>query len=283
MDSMRLERPIVVGVDEKQTAALRYALDEAEAQGCGVRVVHVYSLTNLGPTMLSAASVDAAAVGAYEILEIAQNYVESQDTDVPVEYEAVFGAPTQVLEAEAKTARALVLGPENASWYERILAGEVGAWLATRAECPVIIVPEQWFAHSAGRGGVVVSVDGATAAHGPLTFAFKAADRRNEDLHALHVVPPATSLADEADYRLNVAEVLSGWADEYPDVKIHQSVVFGQPDEACIGATNLANLVVVGRPHGRGMPFSLVRPVAVAVIKEANCPVAVVPANFDGK
>ena len=282
METMRLERPIVVGVDEKQTAALRYALDSAKAQGCGVRVVHAYSLINLGPTMLSGDSVDDAAVAAYEILEIAQNYVESQDIGVPVEYEAVFGAPTQVLEEEAKTARALVLGPEHATWYERILAGEVGSWLAARADCPVIIVPEHWFAHSSRRGGVVVCVDGATAARGPLTFAFRAADRRDEDLHALHVVPPATSIADEEVHRLNVAEVLSGWADEFPEVKVHQSLVFGQPDEACIGATSLANLVVVGRPHGRALPFSLVRPVAVAVIKEANCPVAVVPADYDG-
>lgn len=282
MESMRLERPIVVGVEEKQRAALQYALDEATSQGCGVRVVHAYSLTNLGPMMLSGASVDAAAVGAYEVLESAQNFIESQDSKVPVEYEVVFGSPTQVLEKEALTARALVLGPEDASWYERILAGEVGSWLATRAECPVIVVPEHWFAHSSRRGGVVVTVDGATAAHGPLTFAFKAADRHSQEIQALHVVPPATSEADEQAHRVNVAEVLSGWADDYPDVKVFQSLVFGQPDEACIGATSLANLVVVGRPHGRALPFSLIRPVAVAVIKEANCPVAIVPSNYDG-
>jgi nucleotide-binding universal stress UspA family protein len=39
---------------------------------------------------------------------------------------------------------------------------------------------------------------------------------------------------------------------------------------------------VVGRPHGRRLPFSLMRPVAVAVIKEAKCPVAVVPPDYDG-
>jgi nucleotide-binding universal stress UspA family protein len=56
--------------------------------------------------------------------------------------------------------------------------------------------------------------------------------------------------------------------------------VFGEVDATCIGATKLANLVVVGRPHGHGVPLSISRPVAVAVIKEANCPVAVVPSDY---
>ncbi|MEO6470166.1 MAG: universal stress protein, partial [Aeromicrobium sp.] len=140
--------------------------------------------------------------------------------------------------------------------------------------------PDHWSPHHKLRGGIVVTVDGATDARGPLTFAFEAADRRREELHVLHVVPPATSEADEEEHRLNIAEVLSGWADDFPSVKVFRSLVFGQTDEACIGATSLANLVVVGRPHGISLPFSLVRPVAVSVIKEANCPVAVIPPNY---
>lgn len=282
MKSKRSNRPIVVGVEDKQHAALRYALDEAESQGCGIRVVHAYSLSVTGPTLLGSEALDAAEDSAYAILDTARDFIDAQGIKVPVEYAVEFGAPTQVLEAEARNARALVLGPENAAWYERILAGEVGSWLATRAECPVIVVPEYWYPHQVRRGGIVVTVDGATDAHGPLTFAFTAADRRSEELHVLHVVPPATSVADEEEHRLNIAQVLSGWADKFPAVRIFRSLVFGQVDEACIGSTSLANLVVVGRPRGHGRPFSLLRPVAVAVIKEANCPVAVVPPNYDG-
>jgi nucleotide-binding universal stress UspA family protein len=282
MDSTRLNRPIVVGVEDKQQAALRYALTEAESQGCGVRVVHAYSLSTSGPALLGGGILDASAESGYAVLDVARQFIESQDFEVPVEYVVEFGAATQVLEAEALSARALVLGPENASWYERILAGEVGSWLASRAECPVIVVPDYWYPHEVRAGGIVVTVDGATNAHGPLTFAFTAADRRSQALHVLHVVPPATSEADEEEHRLNIAEVLAGWADKFPAVRVFRALVFGQPDEACIGSTSLANLVVVGRPHGHDLPFSLVRPVAVSVIKEANCPVAVVPPNYDG-
>jgi len=282
MESKRLNRPIVVGVEDKQLAALRYALSEAESQGCGVRVVHAYSISTTGPTLLGDDILDSSAESAYAILDVARDFIDSQDIKVPVEYAVEFGAPTQILQSESLTARALVLGPDHASWYERILAGEVGSWLATHAECPVIVVPEHWHPQQIRRGGIVVTVDGATDAHGPLTFAFSAADRRKEELHALHVVPPATSEDDEWEHRLNIAEVLAGWADKFPTVRIFRSLVFGEATEACIGSASLANLVVVGRPRGRGLPFSLVRPVAVSVIKEANCPVAVVPPNYDG-
>jgi nucleotide-binding universal stress UspA family protein len=282
MEITRLDHPIVVGVEDKQQAALRYALSEARSLGCGVRVVHAYSLLTTGSALLGGELLDASTESAYALLDVTRDYIKSQDIDVPVEYVVEFGAPTQVLENEARTARALVLGPEHATWYERILAGEVGSWLASRAVCPVIVVPEGWNPDEVRSGGIVVTVDGATDAHGPLTFAFAVADRRGESLDVLHVVPPATSPADEQDHRLNIAEVLAGWADRFPTVRVVRSLVFGQPDEACIRSTSMADLVVVGRPHGRDLPFSLVRPVAVSVIKEANCPVAVVPPNYDG-
>lgn len=282
MKTKRSNRPIVVGLEDKQHAALRYALNEAESQGCGVRVVHAHSPSLDGPTLLGINESDAGEKGAYAILDQARDFIESEAIEVPVEYVVEFGAPTWVLESEASNARSLVLGPQNAAWYERILAGEVGSWLATRAACPVIVVPEYWYPHQVRRGGIVVTIDGATDAHGPLTFAFTAAARLEQELHVLHVVPPATSEADEEVHRLNIAEVLSGWSDKFPTVRVFRSLVFGQVDEACIGSTSLANLVVVGRPRGNGRPFSLLRPVAVSVIKEANCPVAVIPTNYDG-
>ena len=282
MDLKQLIRPIVVGVEDKQLAALRYALSEAALKGCGVRVVHAYSMSTAGPALSGEDIMEASAADAYAIVDRARDFIESQKTAVPVEYAVEFGAPTQVLQEESLKARTLVLGPENASWYERILAGEDGSWLSTRAECPVVIIPENWYQHEVRRGGIVVTIDGATDAHGPLTFAFAAADRRNQELHVLHVVPPATSEQDEEELRLNIAEVLAGWTDKYPTVRVLRSLVFGETDEACIRSTSLANLVVVGRPHGRSLPFSLTRPVAVSVLKEANCPVAVVPTNYDG-
>ncbi|MGZ5373024.1 MAG: universal stress protein [Aeromicrobium sp.] len=282
MGSKRSDRPIVVGVEDEQHAALRFALSEAESQGCGIRVVNAYSISVTGPTLIGSEVMDASAENSYAILDAARDFLDAQDNKVPVEYSSEFGAPTQILEDEAQNARALVLGAEHSSWYERVLAGEVGSWLATRAECPVIVVPEDWGPQQVRRSGVVVTVDGETDAHGPLTFAFTAADRRKEALHVLHALPRGTSADDEEEHRLGVAELLAGWADKFPTVPVVQTLVFGHVDEACIESTSSARLVVVGRPHGRRLPFSLMRPVAVSVIKEAKCPVAVVPPDYDG-
>lgn len=276
-------RPIVVAVESQQQGAIRYALDEAEKQQCDVRIVHSYAIPATGVGVLfgnylPSASEDAAA----EVLGGAREFVESQETGAKVEYLSLIGAPTRVLEDEALHARAIVLGPDDIAWYDRLLVGEVGSWLITHADCPVVVVPEHWLSQEARRDGVVVTIDGATDAHGPLSFAFAAADRREEALHVLHVVPPGTSENDEEEHRLNMAEVIAGWADKYPAVRVFRSLVFGEVDDACIDATKLATLVVVGRPRRHGLPFSMLRPVAASIIKEANCPVAVVPSNFDG-
>jgi len=257
-------------------------LDEAKQQRCGVRVVHAFATPATGVGVLYGNDlIEASEADAKEILDNTREFVESSGSSAMVEYSAEIGSPTRVLESESLRARSIVLGPDDNAWYERILVGEVGSWLVTHADCPVIVVPEHWFPHETRRGGIIVTIDGATDAHGPLTFAFAAADRRKEDLHVLHVVPTATSEKDEEEYRLNMAEVLAGWADKHPTVRVLRSMVFGEVDDVCINSTKLANLVVVGRPRGH-LPFSRVRSVAVSVIKEANCPVAVVPPNYDG-
>lgn len=276
-------RPIVVGVEDKQHGALRYALDEAKRVGCGVRVIHAYAVPATGVGVFYGIDLARASQeGAEEILAGARDFVESTAPVASTEYAAKIGATTRVLEYESTQARSIVLGPDDNTWYDRILIGDVGSWLVTHADCPVIVVPAHWSPQETRRTGIVVTIDGATNAHGPLTFAFAAAERGNEDLYVIHVVPTGTSSSDEEEIQANIAEVLAGWSEKYPTVKVIRSLVFGEVGDVFIDTTRLASLVVVGRPHGHGQPFLLARPVAVSVIREANCPVAVVPPNHDG-
>jgi len=282
MNTINPSHPIVVGVESKQQASLRFALEEATRQHCSVRIVHAYAIAASGVGVFYGSDlIDAAEEDAQEVLAGARAFVESLDTDVAVEYSAQIGAPTPVLEAESLAARAIILGPDDNAWYDRILVGEVGSSLVRQARCPVIVVPENWNAEESRRGGVVVTIDGVTGAEGPLRFAFAAASRRGEELHVMHVVPSATSIADEEQERLAVAEVLAGWSAEFPEVTVHRSIVFGELDEVCSSATKLANLVVVGTPHREAWTLAFSKPVAVSIIKEAGCPVAVVPSDFD--
>lgn len=283
MTTSSASRPIVVAVESQQHGAIRYALDEAGKQHCDVRIVHAYAIPATGVGVLYGNDlVSASEKDADEVLDGAREFIESQATGVKADYSAQIGAPTRVLQDEALHARAIVLGPDALAWYDRLLVGEVGSWLITHADCPVLVVPEHWLPRDVRREGIVVTIDGATDAHGPLSLAFAAADRSNEYLHVVHVVPPATSENDEEEHRLNMAEVIAGWSEKYPSVRVRRSLLFGEVDEACISATRLANLVVAGRPRRHGLPFSLLRPVAASIIKEADCPVAVVPSNYDG-
>jgi nucleotide-binding universal stress UspA family protein len=115
-----------------------------------------------------------------------------------------------------------------------------------------------------------------------LRFAYEQADARHTSLHVLHATPPGTQSKDMEIIRANVAEVIAGWSDAYPGVRVMLSFPMDDPEEACVRATELAELVVVGRPHGRSLPFSLARPLASRVIRRAHCPVAIVPSDYRG-
>jgi nucleotide-binding universal stress UspA family protein len=82
--------------------------------------------------------------------------------------------------------------------------------------------------------------------------------------------------------RANLAAVLAGWSTAFPGVRVMLNFPMDAPEEACVRATEHAELIVVGRPHGRTLPFSLARPLASRVIRRAHCPVAVVPSDFWG-
>ena len=272
--------PVLIGVADKQPAAVKYAIAEAERLHRSLRVVHCWVL----PTPASAMYVGAASLGDMRaegqiVLDDAQSIVAELAGDLDAEYVMADGSPANVLVEEAKQAAALILGSDDVPWFDRLLGGEVAGHLARTAACPVVVVPERTVPGT-GAGGVVVTIDGDTSADGPLRYAFEQADARHEPLHVLHAAPEATLRQDFENHRANVAEVVAGWAELYPDVQILRSTTEGAPVDECIEATSEASLVVIGRHHGHAVPFARVRPIALAVLRKAQCPVAVVPLDY---
>ncbi len=277
------DRPIVVGIDHEDFAAIRYALEEAHEQDCGLRIVHAYRLpvSAVPGLWIDDQTVKQDQAAAQQILDLARLQVDAEDIEVPVEYVLGYASATDMLTEEAKSARALVLGADDVSWFDRLFVGEVGSWLSTRADCPVIVVPASWPRADDRDRSVVVTLEGTNSSHGPLAYAFAHAERSGSTLHVLHVAPPGTCEDDENEERMNLATILAGWAELYPGVEVSTSITTGRVDESILRRTGLASLVVVGRPQRRGFPFSLARPTAVAVIKQALCPVVVVPSDFE--
>ncbi|CAN5394508.1 universal stress protein [soil metagenome] len=281
MNTTMEDRTLVVGIDEERPASLRYALVEADRLGCGVTVVHAYALPSSMPGVAYGQEVvDSFHDGAVALLASARAYVEEFDSDVPVAYDVHVGLASDVLTKLSTSARAIILGPDDTPWYDRLFTGSVAKALAQNALCPVIVVPEGWDADQ--RGSVVVALDGDTVAHGPLRYAFDAASKRKAILRALHIVPLATTPRDTEIHRATIESMIDKWALDYPDVTAWTEVEVGEIDDRTDAATRRAAIVVVGRPHHRRLSFAASRPAAIAVIREAQCPVAVVPPNYDG-
>jgi nucleotide-binding universal stress UspA family protein len=265
--------PVLLGVAGQQPAAVQYAIAEAQRSHRSLRVVHGQVLATAASAMYGAStSLGVMTANGQSVLDDARSIVAELGGDLDAEYVVQDGPPVDVLTAEAQLAAVL-------PWFDRLLGGEIAGYLARTAACPVVVVPER-AAPGAGAGGVVVTIDGDTSAAGPLRYAFEQAAARHEPLHVLHTAPAATLRQDFENHRANVAEVVAGWSEQYPDVEIVRSTTDGAPVDECVEATSEASLVVIGRHHGHSVPFARVRPIAMAVLRKAQCPVAVVPLDY---
>ncbi|MEO6472172.1 MAG: universal stress protein [Aeromicrobium sp.] len=275
-------KPVVVGIGDKQPTALRFALIEARRTGAGLRVVHSAGFVAEAPGFyVGAGIVEDFREAGQKVLDDAKHFIDQEVSSVPVTYVLTTTTPTLALEAEAGDASTLVIGADDVAWPDRLLGGAIASHMSTHARCPVVVVPERTYPTPLS-GGVVIALDGDTSASGPLRFAFEHASAGDNLLHVLHAMPPGTVRKDAEAFRANVAEVLAGWTDSFPDVRVLLNFPIDDADEACVRATEHAELVVVGRPRPHSMPFALARPLATRVIKRAHCPVAVVPADFGG-
>lgn len=268
--------PVVVAIKDEQPTALSFALRAAQQQGLGLRVVHASGMpvqppgSFLGPELLRDLRTEGSAV-----LEGARKRVEDAGSDVAVEYVLATTGTIDALEDEAERAGMLVLGADDLRWPDRLLGGAVATHVALRAACPVVVVPERTHPTPLS-GGVVVALDGDTLAVGPLRFAYEQASAGSGSLHVLHALAPGTSRPEAEEVRANIGEVIAGWSGEYPGVRVSLQFPIDGPDQACIRATEVSELVVVGRPHRRSAVPGLARPLAAEVIRHAHCPVAVV-------
>ncbi|WP_332661735.1 universal stress protein [Aeromicrobium sp.] len=275
-------RPVVVGIGDKQPTALRFALQEAQRRGAELRVVHSAGVpAQAAAFYVGAEMLEGLLEGGQKVLDDAQHFVEGEGSSVHVTYVLTPAAPIEALEAAAHEANPLIIGADDISWPDRLLGGAIASHIALHAPCPVIVVPERTYPTPLA-GGVLIALDGDTSARGPIQFAFEAASERDNVLHVLHAIPPATTTEDAEGMRANVGEILAGWADTYPDVHVYVTYSVDDPEEACIRATGQSELVVIGRPHRHALPFALARPLAAEVLKHAHCPVAVVPSDYRG-
>ncbi|MRK00264.1 hypothetical protein GEV27_01895 [Aeromicrobium sp. S22] len=265
--------PVVLGDDGTRGAAMDFALAEAQRRHALLKVVHCAPLpTDLGDLVASEAAHREVLSAGQELLDRTAQLIEQRRAQVDVEYVLSDLPPTQHLLEESGTAQLLVTGIDDIPWYDRLFGGAVASYLATHAECPLVTVPKH-LDDGRRHEGVVVALDGTSDARPLLSFAFEVAQGWGTTLHAVRMVSVGAVPDVVESARANLSEVLAGWGESYPDVRVEQEVVVAEPSDACIAATSRAELVLVGR-SGR---HRIRRPTAAALVRHATCPVAVVP------
>lgn len=276
--------PITVGVADKQHAALAFAAEEARLSDCDLRVVHSYIVPPSPPHVMEAAygfDIDASfQESGREVLADATGFLSSQYGDLTVHPVLEQGPAAMVLTGASVTSRLLVLGPDDASpWYSRLFQSRVSRRLVQDAQCPVVVVPDTWTPRHVAKG-VTLLLDGQTVAHGPLRYAFEQASRHHDVLHVIHVDEPGGSPSGSPP-REEMRRLVESWSATYPHVWVNSKQVAGKADLSMVESSERTGLLVLGRPHEKYQIASLHRSLARAVIEHADCPVVVVPADYD--
>jgi nucleotide-binding universal stress UspA family protein len=136
------EYRVVVGVDGSAVAsrALRWALEQARTRGGSVLAVTAWSWADVdgdGAVDLDALEAVTAAALAAEVAR-----AQAEVPGVPVQPEAIFGHPGEVLTTAARDADLLVVGSHGRGRMLRALLGSVADACLRARVCPVVVLPD---------------------------------------------------------------------------------------------------------------------------------------------
>jgi nucleotide-binding universal stress UspA family protein len=279
---------VVVGVDgtEDGHRALLYAVTElVTREDLSLRLVHVPR--------------GAAALAPYvqpgKVREIGESVLQDaakQAQDAGLDATRVTTVltesphPSAVLD-HVEDARYLVLGT-RASGVQHLLAGATSLWLVAHSPVPVHCVPRTWAGSRNPTGRVVAGVDGSDAGRDVLQEAFAEAAARGASLEIVHAWRPespydaaitARVLRDkwEEATRAALTRTIQEVAAAHPGVDWNLRLEYQRVPAALYEQSLDADLLVLGR-HGGYAPVGLmVGSNTRSLLRNATCPVVVVP------
>ena len=279
---------VVVGVDGSagSDSAVRYGALEAARLDTDLTLVHVVpDYVPLAP-MPPLVPDDLADVGR-RIVTDARELTRRYAQDVRVTTLVRTGSATATLDILAQDARLVVLGRNLRSPLHHVFTGAVTSGVASRAACPVVSIPDGW-GPTAAEGGVIVGFKDSTHGSGALEQAFASAGARGGRLTVIHAWE-LPSVYDDIivrrthDEDWNVQALVSiesrilGLRKAYPDVVVAVRIAHAQPAHALIEATSDADLLIIERRGGRLPAGFHLGGTARAVLREATCPVEILP------
>jgi nucleotide-binding universal stress UspA family protein len=275
-----LEHAVVLGVGGSADgpAALQFAVREAAGRDCPLVLIRTWESSPLYDGVLMLTRHDLEQAGSI-VLQSALDRVEELAPELDCRSRLVEGRPEDELVEAGQRAQLLVLGSPGRSVHR---LGRVLSQVAAHASCPVVVVPDDV---AGTRGDVVVGIDGDGVSLDAVGYAFEQASRWHAGLVAVMALAtgldaylPSEGLLEQLQERgrRSLAEELSGWCEQYPDVGVSQLVALGPPVSTLTAAARSAGLLVVGS-HGRGTLRALaLGSVSSSLLRAAPCSVAVV-------
>jgi nucleotide-binding universal stress UspA family protein len=290
-DRLQSSGGVVVGVDgsEQGYDAVRFAAAEAARSGARLELLHVL------PARVPAASIMMPTVpdstfesfGA-EILQRGRQVARDEAPGVEVGTHLRIGGRIQELLRYGERASLLVLGSRSPRSLEHIWTGGIITSVSSTSSCPVVVVPADR-EPALARGRVVVGLKSVEGAIELLGAGFALAEDLDDDLVVLH----AWRLEGVYDDIIADRTVAEQWQHDqielieqaivdhraaFPEVRVRVYVRHEEPAHALVRASRGADRLMLLRPRAGRWPHHLGR-VARAVLRDARCPVEVVPAH----
>lgn len=220
-----------------------------------------------------------------EVLSNAREQVLASYPQLRCISELVSGQPVEQLVRLTGSDDLLVLGGHGAGWVQRVLVGSTCAQAAAHAIGTVVVTRTQGVRED---GPIVAGVDDSSHAHKVLAFGFETAARLGRTLHVVHVVPVPPVLSLQGVNLINESEtagrdvatevldnLLSRWAEKYPQVRMEREIVSGVPGRILVQQSSYASLLVVSSRGRGGFAGLLLGSVSQHVLALADCPVAI--------
>lgn len=290
-------RPVVVGVDGSSDSihALMWAAAEAVQRRTTLRIVHAWVIpalafttpvvppTFVDPTIFQSAADEIVADAAGTVRARLGNRAPVVETRVAT------GEPATMLRDISQNACLLVVGSHGRGGVARAVLGSVAERCLAEVQVPVVVVRQD--ALTPSDGPVVVGVDESPAARDALRWAALEAGRSGRRLVVVHAHDVESTLRNDLDaLPEGIGVVMERAGRRFLDHLLTEvavigdrprsvawRVVAGDPADVLVAASEGASLLVVGTPHPHGLAERVFGSTGRQCVREANCPVIVVP------
>ncbi len=282
---------IVVGMDgsDGSLKAAQWAVGEARVRGRGITLAHAIIPTTASSSFGVFVSprldlIDDMRNGVVEALTRTAAELDCADVQVVVE----IGTPSALLLTASDTAEFIVLGSRGRGGFKALLLGSVGSQVTSHANCPVIVMRGD---PRTDANEIIVGIDGSEHSLAALDFAFDEASRHGFKVIAVHAwdvpsfdliitsegpVPLPLEHVADGEVRL-VAEILAGYTEQYPDVRVAEHLVRAPAVQALLNSSTNAVMIVLGTRGRNAAIGALLGSTSNGVLHKAKVPVAIIP------